>query len=164
MNRKLKIYLDTSVVSHLEALDSPEKMKDTLKLWRLIKNGYYVAVLSNLTLQELQKCAQPKKQHMLDFLKDIKYTLITVDEEAVSIAEKFVDFGVLKKKSLNDCRHIAAAIVSGCDVILSWNFRHIVNHKTIAGAKAVTTLQGYKDLLIYTPSILIGGDTNDKEK
>jgi hypothetical protein len=36
----------------------------------------------------------------------------------------------LKQKSLSDCWHIANAIVSGCDAIVSWNFKHIVNMKT----------------------------------
>jgi hypothetical protein len=50
---------------------------------------------------------------------------------------------------------------SGCDAIVSWNFKHIVNHKTMMGVKAVTALEGYDDLLIYTPSVLVGGETND---
>jgi hypothetical protein len=69
--------------------------------------------------------------------------------------------GVLKQKSFNDCQHIAAAIIGGCDAIVSWNFKHIVNHKTMMGVKAVTALEGYDDLLIYTPSIIIGGEHND---
>ncbi|MCL1865039.1 MAG: hypothetical protein FWF73_04430 [Spirochaetes bacterium] len=63
----------------------------------------------------------------------------------------------MKQKNIDDCRHIAAAIASDCDVIVSWNFKHIVNHKTIVGVKAVTALEGYNDVLIYAPSILIGG-------
>jgi hypothetical protein len=41
---------------------------------------------------------------------------------------------------------------------VSWNFKHIVNHKIIMGVKAVTALEGYDDLLIYTPSMLTGGE------
>ena len=64
----------------------------------------------------------------------------------------------LKEKHIDDCRHIAGAIVSGCDVIVSWNFKHIVNYKTQMGVKAVTALEGYKELLIYTPAALMGGE------
>jgi hypothetical protein len=42
--------------------------------------------------------------------------------------------------------------------VVSWNFKHIVNHKTIEGVKAVVALEGYKDVLIYSPLILIGGE------
>ncbi|MDE7017725.1 MAG: PIN domain nuclease, partial [Lachnospiraceae bacterium] len=42
----------------------------------------------------------------------------------MELAEKFIDFGSLKRKSYDDCRHIAAAILAGCDFIISWNFKH----------------------------------------
>ena len=51
--------------------------------------------------------------------------------------------------------HIAAAILSNCDIIVSWNFKHIVNVKTIRGIKVVTTMEGYKDILIYPPTALL---------
>ena len=35
--RKLKVYLDTSVISHLAQEDVPEKMTDTLKLWECLR-------------------------------------------------------------------------------------------------------------------------------
>jgi hypothetical protein len=85
---------------------------------------------------------------------------MSIDAHGVEIASRFIDLGILRQKSFNDCQHIAAAIISGCDVIVSWNFKHIVNHKTMMGVKAVTALEGYDDLLIYTPSILIGGEHN----
>ncbi len=39
--RKLKVYLDTSVISHLMQEDVPEKMADTLQLWELFREGMY---------------------------------------------------------------------------------------------------------------------------
>ena len=62
---------------------------------------------------------------------------------------------MLKRKSSDDCRYIACAILSGCDIIISWNFKHSVNIRTIRGIKVITTLEGYKDLLIYPPSALL---------
>lgn len=50
--RKLKIYLDTSVISHLDAPDTPEKMADTLKLWEGIKRGEYEVYVSYMTIDE----------------------------------------------------------------------------------------------------------------
>ena len=41
MERKLKVYLDTSVISHLIQDDVPEKIADTRKLWEMFKNGIY---------------------------------------------------------------------------------------------------------------------------
>ena len=66
----------------------------------------------------------------LGYLKQVQYHLVHTDEDTVELAEKFIDFGILKKKSFDDCQHIAAAILAGCDIITSWNFKHIVNPKT----------------------------------
>ena len=52
----------------------------------------------------------------------------------------------------------------GCDIITSWNFKHIVNVKTVRGVKTITTLEGYKDLLIYPPSVLLEGDDEDDDE
>jgi len=65
---------------------------------------------------------------------------------------------VLRAKSLDDCTHIACAIVHGCDIIVSWNFKHIVNRKTIQGAKAIAAFAGYREILIYTPSMMLEDD------
>jgi hypothetical protein len=91
----------------------------------------------------------------------IAAALLSIDERGIELASCFVDLGILRQKSFDDCQHIAAAIISACDVIVSWNFRHIVNYKTMQGVKAVTALEGYNDLLIYTPSVLIGGEECD---
>ena len=90
-----------------------------------------------------------------------RQTIIETDERTVILAEKFIDLGFLKRKSYDDCRHIAAAILTGCDFIVSWNFKHIVNVKTIRGIRAVATYEGYKDLMIYPPSALLEEEEED---
>jgi len=158
---KLKIYLDTSVISHLDALDAPEKMADTLKLWKMLESKACDTVLSDVVFAELEDCEEPKKSILLASIRKIHYDLIVVDDDTVMLASKFVDFGILKEKDTNDCRHIAAALVSGCDAIASWNFKHIVNAKTIKGTKAIAVLGGYKDIMICTPTMLIEGGIDD---
>jgi len=59
--KKTKIYLDTSVISHLDAPDTPEKMQDTLRLWERIQTGKYEVVLSEVVFDELDGCSEPKK-------------------------------------------------------------------------------------------------------
>ena len=58
-------------------------------------------------------------------------------------------------EELEDCQHIAAAIISECDCIISWNFKHIVNIKTIRGVRAITNLKGHKPIEILNPSVLL---------
>ncbi len=161
--RKLKVYLDTSVVSYLYQTDALEKMQDTLDLWELFKNNAYEVYISDIVVREISGCNEEKLKILLDYLEQIDYNIIETDEDTVELAGKFIDFGILKQKSFDDCQHIAAAILAGCDIITSWNFKHIVNVKTARGVKVITTLEGYKDLLVYPPSVLIESEDDDYE-
>jgi predicted nucleic acid-binding protein len=159
MGEKLKIYLDTSIVSYLDQQDAPFRRAITHKLWEKIKNGEYDIVISTVTTRELDDCKAEKREKLYAYLNEIQYSLVEVTDKIMDIAENIVDFGILKQKSFDDCQHIAAAIISGCDIIVSWNFKHIVNLTTIKGVRAITVLKGYKDLLIFSPSILTEGES-----
>ena len=161
MVRKLKVFSDTSVISYLDQEDVPEKMKETLQLWELFREGRYEVYISDAVMREINACKEEKLNTLLKYLEQIDLNIIRTDENVVELAEKFIDFGILKQKSFDDCRHIATAILSGCDAIISWNFKHIVNVKTIRGVKVITTLEGYKDLLICSPSVLTGSEEED---
>ena len=105
-----------------------------------------------MVLRELSECSDENKRSLLlSHLKEIEYELINVTDDVVAFAEQIVDFGFLKKRSFDDCQHIAAAVVSDCDYIVSWNFKHIVNFKMIEGIKMLTTISGYKNIMIYSP-------------
>lgn len=152
---KLKVYLDTSVISHLMQEDVPEKMADTLKLWDMFKDGKYDVYLSTVTLEEVSDCPEPKRSQMYDYLEQIDYTPIEITDDMSDIAQQIINMGILTKKSYDDCQHIAAAVIYGCDCIISWNFKHIVNIKTIRGVRAITNLKGYKPIEILNPSVLL---------
>ena len=151
----MKVYLDTSVISYLYQLDAPERMEDTLEVWEMFRNKKYDVYISNIVLNEISGCNEETLNILLEYLNEIEYTVVEIDENTVELAEKFIDFGILRQKSFDDCQHIAAAILAGCDIIISWNFKHIVNVKTVRGVKVITTLEGYKDLMIYPPSVLL---------
>lgn len=147
--------MDTSVISYLSQEDAPERMKDTLELWKDFVDGKYDIYLSQVTLDEIEKCPEGKRKKLYDHLSDIEYTKLEINAEIVELAQKIIDMGILRPKSFDDCQHIAAAVVNACDCIISWNFKHIVNIKTIRGVRAITNLEGYKGIDIINPSALL---------
>ena len=154
MNR-LKVYLDTSVISHLLQVDVPEKMADTRQLWEMFRAGKYDVYLSTITLEEVEACPEPKRNSLFEYLEQIDYELVIIDDTVASIAQQIIDIGILTKKSYDDCQHIGAAIANECDCIISWNFKHIVNIKTIRGIRAITNMEGHKPIEILSPSVLL---------
>ena len=156
--KKPKIYLDTSYLSHLHHPDAPDKMQDSLALWRDILAGEYESVISGVTTRELMRCAEPKKTIMSQYLDEGDFEELAVSREADELAQEIIKRGILTARSLDDCTHIALAILNNCDIIVSWNFKHIVNIKTIQGIRQIVISKRYKPIDIYPPSALLKGD------
>ena len=157
----MKIYLDTSVISHLQAIDTPDKMQDTIELWECIKRGVYEVYISDVTIAEINECDEPKRSFMLEKLKEIEITIVNAETEVEDLSREFIKLGILKDKSVDDCMHIATALLLKCDVIVSWNFKHIVNDRTIEGVKTITREKNLNGIKVYCPLILIGGNNDE---
>lgn len=159
-DKKVKIYLDTSVFSYLKQDDSPEKTKSTNDFWELLKkrqNEDVEIYISTVTVKEINDCFEPKRSFMLSKLTEIQFTLLEVNDRNESMAKQIINLGILTDKSKDDCLHISSAVFAECDYIASWNFKHLVNVKTINGVRAITNLKGYKQIDIITPEMFIEG-------
>jgi len=153
--RKPKIYLDTSVISHLDAPETPDKQADTLQLWEEIKAGLYDVYISDIVIEEFEKNPENKKERLTNYLAEIEYNHISITEDIRKYAGELNRLEILSDKHIADCLHIGSAVTYDCDMLLSWNFKHMVKVKTINGVKSVNSLLGYKEMGIYTPNMLI---------
>ena len=153
--KKMKLYLDSSVISHLYAPDTPEKMQETLALWEDIKAGKYEIVLSDTVFSEIDRCHQPKRDIMYGFLEEIEFSVIGSNDIIREIADEVVRQGILTLSSYDDCMHIGSALYGDCDCIVSLNFKHLVNIKTIKGVRFITALLNYKNIDILPPSMFM---------
>ena len=153
--KKIRLYLDTSVISHLEAPDTPEKMQETLALWTDIKVGKYEIFLSRVVFDELDRCHQPKKDYLANCLNQIEFSFIEINDLIKEIANEIVKLDILKEKQRDDCLHIGSALYEHCDCIVSWNFKHLVNIKTVNGVRIISSIFNYKPIDIFPPTMLI---------
>ena len=124
-----------------------------------MKTGKYEVVISELTLREIRRCPQPKQADLVNYLGEIEHEVLYDSDEAKALAKAYVENGVLTQKRENDCLHIAFASTSECDVIVSWNFKHMLRLKTIQGVRITNAKNGYfKPMDIIQPT-MIGDDT-----
>ena len=116
--RKKKIYLDTSVISYLRQEDSPKEMQDTQEFWEILKKDEYDVYISEVVVNELSQCAEPKRTELLTLLSEIQYNDIAVENnlEIIVLADEIKKLNIVPPKSENDRRHIAAAVFSECDI------------------------------------------------
>jgi predicted nucleic acid-binding protein len=161
MMKRLKLYLDTSVISHLSAPDTPEKMADTLALWDNIKSNKYHVLISDITFEELSRCSQPKKSLLNQYINEIDFENPVETNESGELLQHYLQYRVLSEKNRDDLRHIALATVLMCDIVVSWNFKHFVNINTINKVQAVNQLQGYPAIKILPPSMITGGNSDE---
>lgn len=87
---------------------------------------------------------------------------IGITDEAIELAEIYINEGVLTNKSYNDALHIALATLNSSDVLASWNFKHIVNLNRIRFYNSINLKLGYRMIEIRTPREII--ETSDNEQ
>lgn len=159
--KKTKLYLDTSVPSFLFADDSPEKREVTIQFWDILKLGLYDIVISDILLAEISRSEIPSPQELEEKLTEIVLEIVSVNEDIYSLAQKYIDEGIIPQKYQDDALHIALATYNEADALISWNFKHMVKLKTIRGVNGINRMLGLKELEILTPQSWIQEDNNE---
>jgi hypothetical protein len=149
--KQQRIYIDTSVVGGF--FDKVFE-RETKLLFQRLENKDFIFVISNLLREEL-KDAPEHVRNLLDNYSNDNFETVELTEEAKDLADKYIVENVVGSTSLDDCRHIALATINKVDVLVSWNFRHIVNLTRIRGYNGVNLKNGYQTLEIRNPKDLI---------
>jgi len=144
--KKLRIYLDTSVIG---GCFDDEFEVDSRNLINEIISGEKRGVISDVTLRELSEAPSDVRDFFMSF-KDI-LEFVSVTEEADVLSEEYLKAEIVSRTFKDDTLHIAVAVVNKVDVLVSWNFRHIVNYNKILMFNSVNILNGYQQLQIYSP-------------
>ena len=148
---KQRIYIDTSIVG---GYFDEEFKEATIKLFDRLENGEIIFIVSDLLDLELINAPQQVREHLFKYPAD-KFQRIELTEEAIKLADTYIDAKVVGKTSLEDCRHIALATIHKVDVLASWNFKHIVNLDRIKGYNSVNLRLGYSMIEIRSPKDLV---------
>ncbi len=147
--RKLEFYLDTTVFNFVFVDDAPKERQVTVKFFEQIdKVNVYI---SDLVLKEIGRCPQPRQANIARLLAKTDYQEIYLNQEAEILADHYLQQGIIPVKYRDDAVHIAIASVAGMDVLLSWNFAHMVKLKTKREVMAVNLLMGYNSIEILSP-------------
>ena len=124
------------------------------QLMDMFTRGEALLVLSDLTLLELQE-APVDVRTVLEKVPEKHREYVELTEEATILAQHYIDTEVIGAAKRVDAQHIAIATINRVEVLVSWNFRHIVNLQRIRGYNSVNLLQGYPLLEIRTPEEVV---------
>lgn len=142
-----KLYLDTSVFG---GYFEPEFEVWSKMLLDKIKKGQYRLLYSRLTDDELIY-APEQVRDLIVTIPGEYMEIIELNEEAFNLADSYIKENVVGNSSRADCIHIALATLNNADILISWNFKHIVNINRIRGYNSVNYRSGYQMLEIRTP-------------
>lgn len=145
---KLRVYLDTSVVSACVDDRSPERKQATVEFWGRL--GDYEVTISELTVTEIQASGDPPvREQMARLIRP--FSVLLVEDESRRLAQEYIRRGVFSPGTMQDATHVAVAVVSRQDMLVSWNFRHLVNRRRRALINEVNILMGYPTIEILAP-------------
>jgi len=149
----MKVYADTSVFG---GVFDDEFAEDSRRFFEELKAGNFELVVSALVEEEIRSAPEDVQKHFDDVFSSAAVAEIT--PEVLDLRDAYLNAGILTQKSRDDATHVALATISGCGMIVSWNFKHIVHFQKIPKYNAVNILNGYHAIDIYPPSSVISYD------
>ena len=151
-----RVYIDTSVFG---GYFDPEFKAATQPFFdRLLAERIKIIVSEILELELYQA-----PEHIIEFYESISNEVIervALTPETSELAEKYIVEKVVGKTSRADCQHIALATIARADVLVSWNFKHIVNLEKIRGYNSINFREGHPMIEIRTPKEIFSHENN----
>ncbi len=150
--KRMRVYFDTSV---LGGCFDREFQNASRQLVQAAYAERILPLLSEILLRELTE-APASVQQLLSRLMQGEVERLEVNDDAAELHEAYLRTGVVPPRYADDALHVALATVARADVLVSWNFKHLVNPVRIRAFNGVNIAQGYGPIIILTPSDIVG--------
>ena len=151
MNKKPLIYIDTSVIG---GLFDEEFQKESQALFGMANKGELTFLISDLILAEIEMA--PKRiKDALNSLPEESFHTCYANDETVALRNEYLAAKVVGPSSEDDAHHVAIATIMRADMMVSWNFRHIVHFEKIRGFNSVNICLGYGPIEIFSPKEVV---------
>ena len=147
---KPRIYVDTSVYG---GVFDKEFQKPSVRFFEQVRKGVFRLVTSGIVQREVDLAPTQVAKFFDDFLENTE--MIPTSAEALVLRKAYLDAKIVSQKYSDDALHVALATFSSCQIIVSWNFKHIVHYDKIDLYNAVNVMNGYSRLAICTPAEVI---------
>jgi predicted nucleic acid-binding protein len=147
---KPKIYVDTSVFGGVFDNEFAKLGKPFIEN---IPRKTFTITTSEIVLRELRNAPLKVRTFFQDLSNFIE--IVDVTNQAVQLHLAYLKAEVVSEKWSADALHVAIATVTGCSLIVSWNFKHIVNYRRIPMYNTVNVMNGYSQITICTPPEVI---------
>jgi predicted nucleic acid-binding protein len=146
--KQLKVYLDTSVFSAYYDDRDTGRQEQTKEFWKILFS--YEKYASEIVIEELNVVSDEiLKKRLIELTGG--FSILDVTDEAIDLADKYIEKGIFPQRYKDDALHLAIATVNGIDILVSWNFQHLVKRKTRIEANETNSLYGFRSIDIIAP-------------
>ena len=143
---QIRIYADTSVFGGV----FDEEFADASRsFFEAVEKAKFGLVTSEVVREEISAAPERVREYFGEMLAYCQ--VAEVRAETLQLQDAYIKEGIVSADYAADALHVALATVSGAKMIVSWNFKHIVNFKKIPLYNAVNKLKGYEPIEIYSP-------------
>ncbi len=147
---KFRYYIETSVWNFLLEEDRPERREITERFFDQVK-GLNIIAISDVVTREIARAPQAKRGALERLIQEYGPVLLEETPEVLALADRYVAEKLIPIKYVNDALHVAVAVVHQQNVMVSWNFEHLVKLKTRLGVNGLNRLLGYREIEIVSP-------------
>ncbi len=145
---KLRLYPDTSDFNLRFDERSPERHRLTCEFFDR-SDGFLLAT-SEAARAEIQRAADDvRRGMMLELLSGLPIHPVT--DEMRRLAASYLTAGVFTPAMEMDALHVAAAVISQQDILVSWNFKHLVNRRRRGLINMTNAALGFPLIEIMAP-------------
>ncbi len=152
----IRVYADTSVCG---GVFDDEFARPTRAFFEQINAGRYRLVSSPLLREELGDAPVQVRQWFERFA--VSSEQVEVSAAAVLLQQAYLSVGIVGRKWEADALHGAIATVGACRLIVSWNFKHIVDFQKIPLYNGVNLTRGFGPIAIHSPQEVIENEDQD---
>lgn len=147
----MRIYVDTSVINGLYAQDK-RIIEITKDFFCHAKLGKFTLYSSNLLAEEIRKTKNVSlRKKLINVIEKYRIKLLSISEKVEQLAQNYIKEKIIPARYIADAMHIAFATVYNIPVLVSWNFEHMVKHKTRIEVNRINRENGYPQIDICSP-------------
>jgi predicted nucleic acid-binding protein len=153
---KPTIYIETTIPSYYFNTRKDAELQVLSKWtreWWDEKRHEASLVTSTAVLEELSRGNHPFKAEKLALLE--KIPLLPTSQQVIDVAHVYVARKAMPNDPKGDALHLAFASVYKCDMLVSWNCRHIVNYQKAGYLKQLNTELRLGVPMLVTPMELL---------
>ncbi len=144
---KPRVYVDTSVIG---GCFDEEFAKESQALLEMARCGQVVLLISDLLLDELVD-APPEVARLPEDFSEQHVEFLKRSDEAFALHQQYLAAGIVGSRWADDALHVALATVAKADLLVSWNFKHIVHYDKVRKFNGVNLAEGYAAIDVRSP-------------